>query len=136
MSSKPVPVITPRNRLYWEGTAKGELRLAHCTRCDALFRFAHEWCPECWGLELDWKRASGGGQVSHFSVIHQAPYPSFDDVAPYVLAMIELEEGVRMMSNVIGIDPADVHIGMAVEVAFERRGDFMLPMFKPAIVIG
>jgi uncharacterized protein len=128
---KPVPTITDMNRPYFEGTALGELRVRHCARCGARFRFAHEWCPECWNLDIGWEKVSGRGIVSNFSVIHQAPYPAFDDMAPYVLALIQLTEGVRMMSNVIGCDPGDVHVGMPVSVTFEKREGIALPMFKP-----
>jgi len=119
------------NRAYWEGTAKNELRVCKCNRCGARFRFAHEWCPECWNLELGWEKVSGHGTVTNFSVVHQAPYPAFEDVAPYVLALIQLAEGVRIMSNVIGCDPEKVRVGMPVKVTFEKRGDFAIPMFQP-----
>jgi len=128
---KPVPQITDMNRLYFEGCAQGELRVRRCLRCDARFRFAHEWCPNCWSAELGYEVASGRGKVTNVSVVHQAPYPAFQDVAPYVLALIQLEEGVRMMSNVIGCDPTEVVIGMPVKVTFEQRGDVSLPMFVP-----
>lgn len=128
---KPVPVITDMNRDYFEGCSLGELRVRHCPRCNALFRFMHEWCPQCWSLDLSWKRASGRGKLDSFSVVHQAPYAAFESSAPYVLALIELDEGVRLMSNVIGCSPDDVRVGMPLQVVFERRGDVVLPMFEP-----
>lgn len=132
MSGKPAPDITDLNRDYFEGTAQGELRVRHCSACDARFRFAHTHCPSCWSTKLGWERASGEGRVSHFSVVHQAPSPAFAEGAPYVLALVELDEGVRMMSNIIGCDPARVHVGMPVVLTFEKRGTVSLPMFRPA----
>ena len=128
MIGKPAPRVTELNRLYFEGCALGELRLRRCSRCRARFRFAHSFCPKCWSLELDWLTASGRGRVSHFSVVYQPPSAAFE--VPYVLALIELEEGVRMMSNV-QCDPSEIKIGLAVRVTFERRGDIALPMFVP-----
>ena len=128
MTHKPVPRVNELNQLYFEGCALGELRLRRCGKCQALFRFAHAWCPKCWALELDWIKASGLGKVSHFSVVYQAPSPAFE--TPYVLALIDLDEGVRMMSNV-KCDPVAVRIGLPVKVTFERRGDVFLPIFEP-----
>jgi uncharacterized OB-fold protein len=129
--TKPVPVVSEMNRLYFEGCAKGELRVRHCTRCGAHFRFAHLWCPYCWSGELDFAIASGRGKVTNFCVVHQAPYPAFQDAVPYVLALIELEEGVRMLSNVIDCAPEAVSIGLPVRVTFQQRGSVSLPMFVP-----
>ena len=127
--TKPVPNVTEINRLYFAGCAAGELRVRYCPRCQAHFRFAHLWCPACWSQQLDFVKASGRGKVTNFCVVHQAPYPAFEDVVPYVLALIELEEGVRIMSNVIGCAPQDVSIGLPVKVTFEQRGSVSLPMF-------
>jgi uncharacterized protein len=130
--NKPVPAVSEMNRLYLEGCAQGELRLRHCPRCKARFSFAHVWCPNCWSQALDFMIATGRGKVTTFSVVHQAPYPAFEDAVPYVLALIELEEGVRMMSNVVGCPPAAVRVGLPVRVTFEQRGSVSLPMFVPA----
>ena len=129
MTAKPVPEISEINRIYYEGCAQGELRVRHCPRCDARFRFAHEWCPNCWSLEISWQKVSGRGRVATYCVVHQAPSPAFEDITPYVLALIDLDEGVRMMSNVIDCPPEAVKIGLPVKVTFEKRGDVHLPMF-------
>jgi uncharacterized OB-fold protein len=126
--NKPVPTVTEMNRLYFEGCALGELRLRRCSKCEARFRFAHEWCPKCWSQELAWVKASGLGTVSHFSIVYQPPSAAFE--TPYVLALIELAEHVRMMSNV-QCEPSQVRIGLPVKVTFERRGELCLPMFVP-----
>lgn len=128
----PIPDIDDVNRLYFEGAAEGELRVRHCKSCGALFRFAHAWCPECWSQDLDYKASTGRGTVETFTVVHQAPYPAFEDRIPYVIALIELPEGVRMMTNIVGCPVEDVHIGMRVNVTFEARGPVVVPMFGPA----
>ena len=132
MSAKPKPDITPLNAPFWEGTAKGELRICSCRRCDARFRFTHPWCPNCWSGDLGWEVASGMGTLATFSIVHLAPYAAFEDVAPYVLALVDLDEGVRMMCNIVGCDPRDVQIGMRVKVQYEDRGGVKLPQFTPA----
>jgi uncharacterized OB-fold protein len=128
MTDKPVPEITEMNRIYFEGCAKGELRLRRCPNCAARFRFAYAWCPKCWSVDLVWEKACGLGKVTHYSVVHVPPSDAFE--TPYVLALIELDEGVRMMSNV-KCAPGEVRIGLPVRVTFEKRAGVSLPMFVP-----
>lgn len=132
MSDKLVPESNDVTRLYWEGTAQGELRIKHCPSCEALFRFNHAWCPECGEAELDWRRTAGKGVVTNYTVIHVPPYEAYAGDVPYALALVELDEGVRMMANVVDCDPETVGIGQRVEVTFETRGDKQLPQFRPA----
>jgi uncharacterized OB-fold protein len=132
MTGKPIPEITELNRAFFAGCAQGELRLRRCPACGARFRFAHAWCPECWSPDIIWEPASGRATVTHFSVVHQAPSAAFQAGAPYVLALVDLVEGVRLMTNIVGCDPAEVHVGMAVAAIFEQRGDVYLPVFRPA----
>jgi uncharacterized OB-fold protein len=129
MTAKPVPEVSDINRIYFEGCAQGELRVRHCPRCDTKFRFAHEWCPNCWSLDISWQKVSGRGRIVTYCIVHQPPSPAFADMTPYALALIDLDEGVRMMSNVIGCKPEQVKIGLPVKVTFEKRGDVHLPMF-------
>jgi hypothetical protein len=126
-----MPEVTPVNAIFWEGTALGELRLRRCQACDHRFRFVSSWCPVCWSADLDWVRASGLGKVSAMTVVHMAPYESVAERVPYVLALIELDEGPVMMSNVIDLPYDQVEIGMPVEVTFENRGELKLPQFRP-----
>jgi len=129
MSGKPVPEITEMNRAFFEGTARGELRLRHCRSCDAVFRFVHPLCPDCWSDALDHVVASGKGTVESFTIVHMPPYEAWAADVPYVIALIKLEEGVRMMANIDG-DGADVAVGMPVEVWFERRDDVAIAQFR------
>jgi uncharacterized OB-fold protein len=129
---KPAPLVNDMNREYFEGCAKGELRVRKCQRCGAKFRFAYYLCPSCWSDQLGWEAVSGRGVVSHVSVVHQAPYAAFQEDAPYALVLVDLEEGVRMMSNVVELPADQVRIGMPVRVKFETRGETSLPLFVPA----
>lgn len=132
MSAKPKPDITRLNAPYWDGTAKGELRIQHCNTCGANFRFTHPWCPSCWAADPGWIVARGTGVVATFSVLHIAPFAAFEDRLPYTLALIDLDEGVRMMANIVECDPKDVKIGMPVTVVYEDRDGVALPQFRPA----
>lgn len=127
-----MPEVTPVNQLFWDGTAIEELRIRCCKACGARFRFVSEWCPECWSTDLDWQAASGFGKVVALTVVHMAPYESVAARVPYVLALVHLDEGPTMMSNIIECDPASVTISMPVRVTFEDRGELKLPQFRPA----
>lgn len=132
MNGGPIPEVTPVNQPFWDGTAVGELRIRTCHSCGTRFRFVSDWCPTCWSADLGWEAVSGRGKVAAMSVVHMAPYESVAARVPYVLALIELDEGPVMMSNVVDCDPATVTIGMRVQVTFEARGDLQLPQFRPA----
>lgn len=129
---KPTPNPSAMNREYFEGCNQGELRVRRCLKCEARFRFSHSLCPGCWSPDLGWEVSSGRGRVSHYSVVYQAPSPAFAGDVPYVIALIELNHGVRMMSNIVNCDPEAVHVGLEVDVVFEDREGIRLPMFEPA----
>jgi uncharacterized protein len=128
----PIPIPNPISQPYWDGTKLGELRVRECNACGAHFRFIRELCPQCWSDDLGWKVSAGRGRVVARVVVQRAPYPAMEARVPYVLALVELEEGVTMMSNIVDCDPTTVEVGLAVELTWEERGDFMLPQFKPA----
>lgn len=130
MMGGPIPEVTPVNQIFWEGTVLGELRLRQCNRCGHLFRFVSTWCSACWSADLGWIRAIGTGKVAAMTVVHIAPYSSMADRVPYVLALIELQEGPMMMCNIIDVAVDRVEIGMAVDVIFEARGELQLPQFR------
>src|SRR5205085_3839396 len=110
---------------------RGELLIQRCASCGTLRHPPRPACPSCRSLEWGTQRSSGRGSVHSYVVHHHPPVPGFEP--PYVVAVIELEEGTRLVSNVIAVDPADVKIGMPVEVAFEAVDDELtLPLFRPA----
>ncbi len=106
-----------------------------CSAVCPVRRFIHyprAWCPRCWKTDLEWVESRGRGRVVTFTVVHQAPFESYAAEVPYVLAVVRLEEGPQMMTNVVGISPAQVRIDLAVEVVFEEReGGFRVPLFRP-----
>lgn len=132
-AAKARPVPTPTTNPFWEGTRAGELRLPRCEACDRTFLYPRIRCPFCGSPRIAWLRASGRGSL-HSYVINHMPAPGWEGEVPYVIAVVRLEEGPRMLSNLVGVapDPEALELDMPLEVVFEPRGDVVLPLFKPA----
>jgi uncharacterized OB-fold protein/acyl dehydratase len=129
---RPRPGITRDNAFWWEGVKAGKLRIQRCGGCGTLRHPPRPMCPRCQSLDWDTVESSGKGVVYSFVVSHYPQVPAFD--YPLAIGLIELEEGTRLVSNVIDIDPADVHVGMPVEVVFEAVDDELtLALFRPAV---
>ncbi len=128
----PLPEITPESRPFWEGCRRHELLLQHCRACGALQYYPRGVCAGCWRTDLEWRPSRGRGRVYTFTVVHRSQAPGFKDALPYVLAYVELEEGVQVLTTIVGEDPARLAIGMAVEVVFEDVSpEVALPRFRP-----
>lgn len=129
---RPVPVPNADTAPYWDAAAREELCLQQCESCGAMQSVPRIACAACHGTRLAWRRASGRGQVASFSVVHRAPTKAFEDDLPYVLALVDLVEGVRLMLNIRGEDREHVAIGDLVEIFFEERGTegFKLPQAR------
>lgn len=126
----PVPTIDADGARYWEGARAGKLLLQRCGGCGVVRFYPRHLCPACWSPDHAWIEASGRGRVHSFTIIHRPPSPEFADRVPYVVALIDLDEGPRMMTNVIGDAALSVAIDDPVAVTFEERaGGFMLPQF-------
>jgi len=127
--SRPLPRPTELSEPFWTGCRDGTLRVQQCTRCDELVFVPRPMCPACQHTELRWIDSSGRGVVYSFTVVHRPPDPAFD--VPYVVAIVELDEGWFLLSNVIDCDPDTVTIGAAVAVVFEAMDDTItLPLFR------
>jgi uncharacterized OB-fold protein len=118
------------SRPYWDAAAKGRLTFKKCLSCGHVQFPPRHLCPVCWSDRLEWIEHPGRGRIHSFTIVHRAPAPGFD--VPYVLAVIDLDGGPRMMSNIVGPDAVKAAIGDAVEVTFERRGGAALPQFQRA----
>ena len=131
----PPPVPQPESDFYWEKCKAHELWLRHCRACDQAYFYPRDICPECFSRDTDWIQSSGRGVLHTFCIVHRGPTPAFRDKVPYVVAIVELDSGARMPTNLVEVeaDPEHVKIGMAVEVTFEDLDDnISLPMFRPA----
>ena len=126
----PVPQVTELSRPHWEGCRRGELLVQRCADCGCYVFTPEVACTGCLSNHLDWVRSSGCGTLYSYTVIHRPQRPEFD--VPYVGAIIELDEGWHMLSNIVDADPGALEIGMPVQVCFVPRGeDLVLPMFRP-----
>jgi len=131
-SQKPIPIIEPWTKEFWKGSKEGRLLVQHCNDCQANIFFPKKVCPECWSQNLSWIPASGKGTVYTFSVMLDMVEPKFMGDLPYVLAMVDLPEGIRMTTRIVNCDPETIEIGMPVEVTFEDISpECALPMFQP-----
>jgi len=133
--SKPLPQITPITQPFWDGTRAGKLVMPRCKDCQAWVWCPRPVCGECGGDKLEWTPLSGHGKVFAFTVIREVvgrALRGFAPDIPYVTAWIDLDEGPRFCSNIIGCAIEDVKIDMAVEVVFEDAGEGVtLPKFRP-----
>lgn len=127
------PRMTPLSEPFWEGCRQGELRLQHCLDCGHVQFPPRLLCTNCRSPRLEWRAASGRGTVETLTWVHVPLSEAWASDVPYAVALVRLEEGPRMMSNLRGCTPADMHIGDVVRVQFEQRGESLfLPQFRRA----
>ena len=133
---KPIPRPQPESDFYWQKAKERELWLRQCNACGEAYFFPRDISPCCFSKDTSWIRASGKATLFTYSISHRAPHPGFADDLPFVPAIVELEEGPRMATNVVGIEeptPEKLEIGMPLEVTFEDISDTIaLPKFRPA----
>ncbi len=128
---RPRPPVNRDNQFFWDGTLEGELRIQRCASCKTLRHPPGPMCPRCRALEWDFVLASGRGTVYSHVVHHYPPMPQFG--SPHNVVLVELEEGVRFVSNLPDVDAADIKIGMPVVVKFVKiDDDYVLPQFELA----
>ena len=131
---KPMPQPTPETKPYWDGMKRHELHIQRCQDCHKAYFYPRPFCPFCFSGNVEWFQASGKAKLHTYEIIHRAP-DAFKADAPYVLAVAELEEGPRMLTNVVGIepDPSKLPIDMPLEIVYEDVSDeITLPKFRPA----
>ena len=127
---RPLPVPDGDTKLYWDAAKEHRLSIQRCADCQRSVFYPRSICPHCGSDRLHWIDSSGRGTVYSYTVVHRAP-GGFTDAVPYVVALIDLEEGVRLMSNVVDCAPGDVQIGEHVEVTFDDvTPDITLPKFR------
>jgi uncharacterized protein len=129
--ARPLPTPDPCTSPYWAAVSEKHLRLPRCTACQRFHFYPRPLCPYCHSASHEWVDGSGKGEVYSFTVVHRAPSPAFSDAAPYVVANIRLEEGVHLMSTVVGCPPSEVRIGMPVRLIFTAVEESYLPAFEP-----
>lgn len=133
MTSLREPPASDETTAFWDATRDRRFVLPWCTDCEEAIWYPRLTCPRCLGSAIEWREASGAATV-HACSIHWKPgIGRTDDDGPYVVALVDLDEGVRMMTNVVECPPTDVAVGMRVTLAWEPLSDGRhLPMFRPA----
>lgn len=117
--SKPVPRIDDNNREHWEGAQNGKLRVQHCKSCGTYRYPPARWCSQCLSEDIEWVTVSGRGTVWSWCVFHRAYFKGFGEELPYSVVLVELDEGPKLYSNLVGVPKDKVRIGMRVRAVFE-----------------
>ncbi|MGZ3627661.1 MAG: Zn-ribbon domain-containing OB-fold protein [Ktedonobacteraceae bacterium] len=129
---KPLPVVTEENRPFWEGCQQGKLLLQLCSECHHYQFYPRLYCMKCSSDALHWVEATGRGVIYSFTIIYQNKSPEFVHDTPYNVAIVQLEEGPRLLSNIVDVDATELHVDLPVTVAFDRVTDTItLPRFRP-----
>ena len=131
---KPIPVPTPETAFFWDKVRRHELWIQRCGACGTLFFYPRFHCPQCLSDNLEWVQASGRGTLYTYMINHRGP-PGFEEEAPYAIAVVQLDEGPRMMTNIVGIEntPENLVLDMPLEVTFEDvLPEVTIPKWKPA----
>jgi uncharacterized OB-fold protein len=125
--SRPLPHPTADTKTFWDGCAIGELRYQVCVHCGHVQFIPGSLCSACHQGDLAWKTSAGGGRILSHTTVHRAPTPAFRDEVPYVIALIDMDEGFRLMVNVKGGASPDVAIGQPVRIGFREVEGVKLP---------
>lgn len=130
--AKPLPRPAPESLPFWEGAKRQTLMLPFCRSCQRFWFPPSNRCRRCLSDSFEWRETSGKGRVYSFVVFHRVYHPAFEADIPYVVAVVELDEGPRLLSNIVGAPVDGVHCDARVEVVFETAGDWVIPRFKLA----
>jgi hypothetical protein len=131
--AKPLPAPSPLSEPYWQALREGKVRIQRCSACDGYVFYPRPHCPACLSKELGWVDVSGRGKLYSYTIVRRAMNPAFADDVPYVYAIVELEEGPRLMTNVVNCSPDDVRVDMPVRAVFDSvTPEVSLLRFEPA----
>jgi uncharacterized OB-fold protein len=134
--SKPLPHVDAESKGFWDACRHHELRVQKCRACGALRYYPRALCPSCLSADTEWVLSSGQGTVYTYTVTYQNQSAGFRDELPYVLAYVELDEGVRLLTNIVGCVPDHVFVGMRVSVVFDDvTPEISLPKFTPLVSV-
>ncbi|MGM7679410.1 Zn-ribbon domain-containing OB-fold protein [Microbacterium sp. A94] len=130
-----LPVPTPETQFYWDKVSERELWIQRCLTTGKHFFYPKLYSPFVLGGPTEWVRVSGKATLHSYNIMHR-PSPGFEERLPYAIAVVELAEGPRMMTNIVGVEntPEALQLDMELEVAFEERDGVVLPVFRPAVI--
>jgi uncharacterized OB-fold protein len=128
-----LPTPDAETQPFWDAAREARLLIKRCRACGRPHFYPRPFCPHCWSDDVEWEEASGRATLYTFSIVRRNDLPPFNERVPYVAAVVDLDEGVRMLSNVVDCDLDDVVIGMPLAVAFRAETDeISVPVFRPA----
>lgn len=127
----PGPTITSVSEPFWDAVAQKEFILQKCTDCNQWVFYPRTICPHCWSNNLEWRPASGKAHLKTWGIVHRPGHPAWQEVAPYVLGVVELEEGPTMLTHLLLDETKDLHIGLPLQVSYTKINKVWLPFFKP-----
>ncbi len=129
---RPLPKPTPLTQPFWDACARHELVAQRCSECQRFRHYPQPLCPDCHSTEVSWEKLAGTGSIYSYAIANRAFHPAWKDHAPYVIATIELDEGIRMVSDILDLDPEAVEIGQRVQVFFEdlEESQGAIPRFR------
>lgn len=119
----PTPAVTPETAPFWRAAAGGEFLLPRCPRCARFIWYPREFCPHCGAGEIAWQPVSGRGRIYSVTVVRRAPHPAYADAVPYCVAVVELDEDVRLLTNIVSSDLDALTIGQPVEAIYDPVDD-------------
>ena len=132
-SKLPLPVPDEQSKPFFEGAKRHELVLQRCRSCGALLWPVKLRCDACLNIDIEWAKVSGKGKLHTFAIMHQVFHPGFADKVPYNIVVVELDEGLRVTTNVVGCPNSELRLDMPLEVTFEDLSEEVtIPMFRPA----
>ena len=131
---KPLPTPSPETKRYWEGCKNHELWLPYCKSCEKPYFYPRDFCPACFSWDIEWRKMSGRGTIYTFGVHYRHFHPGWAEEVPYVTALVQLDEGPHIYTNIVGVDgdPRNLRCDLPVEVVFDDVSDnISLPKFRP-----
>jgi uncharacterized OB-fold protein len=132
---RPAPIVTEDSAVFWDAVDEGRLVAQRCVACGRVRHPPRPMCPECGSLDVEVVELSGHGAVYSYALLHHPQHPAFE--YPVLAALIDLDEGIRVVSNLVGVEPDDICIGVPVQVEFVTTdGDHHVPVFRPVAVDG
>ncbi len=134
---REVPTVEDETRPYWEAAKQGRLLVKRCNACGKVHHYPRPFCPSCWNEDVEWHEVSGLGTVYTYSIVFRNDLAPFSEWGAYVPAVVELDEGPRIMTNIVDCNHEQLSVGMRVEVAFrDLTGEWAAPVFRPATASG
>jgi uncharacterized OB-fold protein len=132
-TARPAPIVTEDSAVFWDAADDGRLVAQRCAKCGRLRHPPRPMCPECRSLDVETVELSGRGALYSYALLHHPQHPAFD--YPVFAALVDLEEGVRLVSNLVGVERDDIRIGMPLQAEFvETDGGHRIPVFRPVPV--